>query len=262
MTARARESALRVHLRVVVALLRREMTTRYGRSAGGYFWAVAEPAGMIALLSVVFSTLARVPNLGQSFVVFFATGYLVFNFYRTTAQSLSVALRANRSLLKYPDVTGFDALMARLVLDFLTNCMVAAVILIPAIVFTGERVSPDFGLMAAAVLTATLLAMGIGGMNAVLFELYPTWERVFVIINRPLFIISGVFFTAESMPAPVRDALWFNPLVHVIAVFRQGLYPVYHATVNDIEYPLTLGLVTTFFALLLLRRFSERLSEL
>ena len=53
------EPALRVHLRVVAALLRREMSTRYGRSSVGYLWAVAEPCGMIFALSLAFALMSR-----------------------------------------------------------------------------------------------------------------------------------------------------------------------------------------------------------
>ena len=40
-------------LRVVFALIIREMSTTYGRSAGGYIWAILEPVGAIALMSLV-----------------------------------------------------------------------------------------------------------------------------------------------------------------------------------------------------------------
>ena len=49
------------NLRVILALMLREMTTRYGKSTGGYIWAFAEPLGMIAILSAVFSMAIRTP---------------------------------------------------------------------------------------------------------------------------------------------------------------------------------------------------------
>ncbi|MEO1688049.1 MAG: sugar ABC transporter permease, partial [Pseudomonadota bacterium] len=110
------ESPFRVHARVVVAMLRREMSARYGQTSGGYFWAVAEPVGMIAIMSLAFAALGRKPDLGQSFIVFFASGFLSFNFYRMTASQLFGAIKSNSALLKYPNVTIYDALVARLIL--------------------------------------------------------------------------------------------------------------------------------------------------
>lgn len=261
--ASAAESPLRVHLRVVIALVRREMSTKYGRSVGGYFWAVAEPCGMIFIMSFAWSFMSRSPDLGQSFVVFFATGFLSFNFYRNTAQGLFTVVRNNSSLLKYPNVNIWDAIVARTVLQTLTNCMVAVLILSLAVGFTGERISFDFPRIAAALGAATVLALGAGTLNAVLFHIFPTWERIFKILNRPLFIISGVLYTPESklIPGPAMDLLALNPLVHVVSAFREGIYPVYHARLNHLEFPLALGLLLLFFGLLLLRRYNERLLE-
>ncbi|SFH69204.1 ABC transporter permease [Albimonas pacifica] len=261
--ASAADSPLRVHRRVVIALLRREMSTKYGRSMGGYFWAVAEPCGMIFIMSFAWSFMSRSPDLGQSFVVFFGSGFLSFNFYRNTAAGLFTVVRNNSSLLKYPNVNIWDAIVARTLLQTLTNCMVMVLILGIAGTFTGETLSLDFPRIAGALSVATLLGVGMGTLNAVLFHIVPTWERIFKIINRPLFIISGVLYTPESrlVPGPAMDFLALNPLVHVISAFREGIYPVYHARLNHLEYPLAVGLVMLFFGLLLLRRYDERLLE-
>ena len=257
----APESPLRVHLRVVLAMLRREMTTRYGRTSAGYLWALAEPCGMIFLMSLAFSALVRRPDLGQSFIVFFATGFLSFNFYRVTSDALGNVVKGNFALLRYPNVNLWDAIVARALLHTLTNCVVGTVILGVSIWHTGERVSIDVIKIAPALGAAVVLALGMGTVNAVLFHIYPTWQRVFRIVNRPLFIISGVLYTPESMPDWTRDMLAWNPLVHIISVFREGIYPVYHATLNHLEYPLGVGLVLIFFGLLLMRRFDERLTQ-
>jgi capsular polysaccharide transport system permease protein len=69
--------------RVIMALMLREMTTKYGRTPGGYVWAILEPVAMIVVLSFGFSLVMRSPSLGNSFIVFYASGFLPFNQYRT-----------------------------------------------------------------------------------------------------------------------------------------------------------------------------------
>lgn len=51
-------------LRVIAALMLREMSTRYGRTPGGYVWAVAEPLGLIIVLGLAFELIAQAPSLG------------------------------------------------------------------------------------------------------------------------------------------------------------------------------------------------------
>ena len=45
-------------LRVIFALIVRDMNVKFGRSVGGYLWAIAEPLGGIVLLAVAFSLVA------------------------------------------------------------------------------------------------------------------------------------------------------------------------------------------------------------
>ena len=65
-------------LRVLFALMVREMATKFGRSWGGYIWAIAEPLGGIMLLTVAFSFAFRKPPLGTNFALFYATGIIPF----------------------------------------------------------------------------------------------------------------------------------------------------------------------------------------
>jgi ABC-type polysaccharide/polyol phosphate export systems, permease component len=53
--------------RAIMALILREIATTYGRSPGGYVWAVLEPAAGIALLTLIFSAGFRSPPLGTVF---------------------------------------------------------------------------------------------------------------------------------------------------------------------------------------------------
>lgn len=116
-------------LRVIFALVMREMTTRFGRSAGGYLWAVLEPAGTVALLAVIFSQIARHPPLGEDFALFFATGYVAFHCYMDIARNVSIAVRTNRALLSFPSVTMLDTIIARFLLQLLTTSFVGALIM-------------------------------------------------------------------------------------------------------------------------------------
>jgi capsular polysaccharide transport system permease protein len=237
------------------------MSAKYAATTGGYFWALVEPAGMIGIMSLAFAAIGRQPDLGQSYIVFFATGFLSFNFYKTTSEEMFRSIRANRSLLKYPNVTIYDALVARLTLQTLTNVMVAIVILGAAILWTGQRVQIDFARIFPAVAAASLLAFGMGTLNAMLFPLYPAYERIFNIINRPLFIISGVLYIPEILPTALRELQGWNPLAHVISAFRAGVYPSYSPWQDNLLYVAVCGLTTLFAGLLLMRRNADRLLD-
>lgn len=251
-----------VQLRVLFALLMREMTTRFGRSSGGYVWAVLEPVGVVAVLSLVFVQIARTPSLGDSFPLFFAIGYLVYQTWRDIANQLGTAVRVNRPLLAFPRVTLMDTLLARFALQIVTSIFVATLVLGALIAFDGERISLDIAPVALTLALTALLGLGVGTFNAVMFVYFSAYERVYNIVTRPLMLISGIFFIFEDMPSGVQDVLWWNPIIHLTGLFRTGFYPSYEAAYVSIVYVFTIALAHLFFGALLLRALKSEILEL
>ena len=222
--------------RVIGALVVREMITRYGRSPGGYIWAILEPVGMVALLAIAFSQFIHVPPLGESFILFYATGYVPFHAYSEIAGVVSSSVLVNRQLMQFPAVTPLDAVLARFILSVITIVVVTVLIFAGLFWLLDEPVRLSLGPIFAGMGAAMLLGLGVGTLNAVIFAFVPIWQRVWTIINRPLFLISAVFFTFESLPRQAREILWWNPLVHVVGEVRTGIYPVYQGAYVSLAY--------------------------
>jgi len=195
-------------LRSIMALILREMSTTYGRSPGGYLWAILEPAAGIALLSAIFSIGFRSPGLGTNFSMFYATGMLPFTMFNDIVGKLGQSLNYSKQLLAYPRVTFIDAILARFTLNVMTQ------VLISYIIFFG----------------------------------------IILLFERPLFIISCIFFLFETIPDPYQGWLWYNPLVHVIGLSRRGFYGNYDAPYVSEIYVVGVALTTLLLGLLLLRR--------
>lgn len=241
---------LTTHFRVVGALLVREMATRFGSKPGGYVWALLDPTAHILLLTTIFQTIAHTPALGTSFALFFATGYIAFQFYQAMTGYLNAAVKANKALLSYPNVAPIDAIVARFVLQMGTTSLVAFIVLGTIVATIGSDTSLHWPSILEAVTLACLFGLGVSMVNCVLFLKYPLYEQVFGIFNRPLFMISGVFFLPDSIPTPYRELVLINPLVHIIMSFRQGFYPQYRAFGLDMSYVYGIAFMTLFSGML------------
>ena len=238
-------------MRVVAALLIREMDARFGSKPGGYVWALLDPAAHVFLLTIVFQAIARAPALGVSFPLFFATGYTAFQFYQAMGTYLNGAVKANRSLLSYPNVAPIDTIVARYFLQLGTTVLVGIVVL--GVIIAWMRTPPELAWPAIieAVLAASCLGLGIGLINNVMFLKYKLYEQIFGIVNRPLFLISGVFFLPDAIPHPYREIVLFNPLVHVVMQFRVGFYSEYRAAGLDMSYVYNFAFLTLFIGIVL-----------
>lgn len=242
-------------LRAIGALILREMSTSYGRSPGGYLWAVLEPAAGIALLSFVFALGFRSPPMGVNFPIFYATGMVPFLMYVGISGKLGTAVMFSKQLLAYPAVTYMDALIARFVLNALTQLLVAYIIFTGILVIFETRTTLELDRIALAFSMTLALAAGVGTFNCFLMSLYPLWQRIWAILNRPLFIVSCIFFTFESMPDEVQRYLWWVPTAHLPGIMRSAFYPGYDASYASPGYVFGLSLILLTVGLVFLRRY-------
>jgi capsular polysaccharide transport system permease protein len=230
-------------LRVLAALMIRETCARFGRAWGGFVWALAEPIGGVLLLTFAFSFIVRTPPAGDSFALFYATGLVPFLMYNAVANGAMGAISANRGLLTYPVVTALDTILARGLLDTLTHAAIAALLFPGFILSLGLSVSFDPGALVLSLAMAAALGLGVGTLNAVLIGFHPTWRQVWSVLNRPLFLISGVLFTPDAVPDEMAAIVGWNPLSHIIADMRAAFYGPEPAVFSSPAYVFGLSLV-------------------
>jgi capsular polysaccharide transport system permease protein len=224
--------------RSITALILREMASSEGRVLGGYLWAVIEPVAAITLLTLVFSAAFHSPPLGNDFAVFYASGYLPFALYSDLAQKAGVSLRFSRPLLAYPAASWMDAILARIILCVLTHAVVVFLVLGGLVLRSPDHLSISPAPIVAGFGLVALWGASLGVLNAYLFGAFPIWERLWAILGRPLFLLSGIVFLPDSLPAPYAGWLALNPILHGVGLVRSGLYAGY-----SVDYAQTLPFV-------------------
>lgn len=247
--------------RTIGALVLREMSGSYGRSYGGYIWAVLQPLGMVLILSLGFSLVLRAPSLGTSFTLFYATGYLPFLFYMTLSAKVASSLKYSRALLAYPGVTWIDAVLARFFLNVVTTAVVFGIVISGILMAIETRTILSLSPILVGTSICTLAGLGVGLVNAVLYGLFPVWEQVWSIINRPMFLASGILFLYEDLPAVAQNILWWNPLIHGTGLVRTGFFPTYEADYASPIYCFGSCLTLTAVGLIFLRAKNRKILE-
>lgn len=247
--------------RTVAALVLREMTSTYGRSPGGYAWAILEPVAGIAMMSAMFALFLRSPPLGTNFAIFYASGLLPFMMFTIISAKVAGALTYSRQLLSYPRVTIIDALLARLILNAFTQLLVAYLIITGILLIYVTNTTLIVPRILLAFSMSIALGAGFGTLNCFLFTRFRTWQNVWSIITRPLLIISGVMFMFQNIPEPIRSYIWFNPLIHVTGMMRSAFYLNYQADYVSPAYVFGVSLVVGVTGLMFLRRYHRDILE-
>lgn len=243
-----------IALRSIGALILREISTRFGRTPGGIFWIFAQPIGAILILSVAFGLLLRNPPLGNSFILFYASGMLPFLIYSGIQSAVQSALRYSRPLLMYPAVSWIDAVFARGIVEAIIGLCVLILVLCGALEYAGMSAALRIGPMVQAVVMLTVLGFGIGVFNCALAGLYPVWGTIWSMLSRPIFLGAGVIFLYDGLTPVLQAILWYTPWVHMTGLFRSGVYATYSPDYIEPVVVMLWALPVLLLGLLLLRR--------
>ena len=253
------KEGLQTQLQVVHALIMRETRTRFGAHQLGYIWALIEPLFWVITFYWIFTLMGRSVTYGMDIVTFITTGIIPFLLFRQTLAQAHTAIPANKALLYYPQIRPLDLIMARTGLEIATLMTVFAIIMGGHAFYTGELaiekpLSVLIGLLLAGLLGATL-----GLFFSVLSMYSKVVDRLVPMINRPLFFISGLFFTANQLPTNVRELLLWNPILHTVEMVRDGWFYTYEAHYLDISYVLYWIIGCAYIGLVLERMARRRL---
>jgi len=241
--------SLKIQHRVVHALILRETRTRFDRNKLGYLWALFEPIAYISVLIAVFSATGRASPIGgdDSLPMFFLSGLVPWFLFAHTVDKIMEGISSNRTLLTYPQVTPFDVLISRGILEYVT--MVVVFIIVYLILSLVDYATPVESYMQglAAFTSLWLFALGLGYTVSSIKLYLPSFNQTYRVIQRPFFFVSGIFFTVDSLVPSLREFALYNPILHAIEWFRSAVFTSYES--QYVDKPYLLSFVILFLAI-------------
>jgi capsular polysaccharide transport system permease protein len=250
---RSLRQTLQAQGRVFVAIMLRDVRTRFFGSALGFLLAIGWPLSHIFILLAINTALGRTAPYGDSVALWFATGLVPFMAFNYMARFTMMGVVLNRPLLSFPVVKVADILLARAILELLNaGVVVIAAILIFA--FLGIDFVPSDLVQACMALGACmLLGLGFGIVNGVIAGMAPFWVTGYALFSILMWIASGVLFVPDALPESARYALSFNPALQGIEWMRSAYYEGYGSDVISKGYMIGFVLITLFAGLVLER---------
>jgi capsular polysaccharide transport system permease protein len=227
---------LRVQGRVLLALMLREARTRYGRTKFGYLWALFEPVIHISAFSLLYSSRIVAIPLGNSIVLFLATGFATFMGFRNVMGRTGGGYGSNEALLSFPIVRVMDVFLGRALLELATWLLVTLLIL-GSLILVGVAPLPFNVLkMLAAILALFAIGFGAGIVIGIVAEFWASMGTFMSVFSRLLYFSSAIFFLPDRTPPTFRNILGWNPVMHGITLFREGYYEGYESHLLDVRY--------------------------
>lgn len=206
---------------LVVQLIRRDIVTRYKRSALGVAWTMLNPLGMMVIMTIVFSQLF---NSTRAYPAYLLIALVAWNFFSQTTVYAMRQLVWGSALIQriYLPKTLFALAAAG---TGLVNLLLALVPLALVLLVTGVPPQWPALFLPISILLLVVFALGVGLMLSAIVVYFPDVAEMYEIVITAWLYLTPIFYPESIIPASYR--WWFtnlNPMYHLINLFRLPLY--------------------------------------
>lgn len=250
-------TALQLKKRVYHALVTRFVIGRYGRDNIGFMWTIVEPMMLCIGVMAIWSVTKGSDYHGVNVVAFVMTGYMPLTLWRHQTNSMVNYLRYTKFLTIFKEISLFDAMIARLSLEFISVSGAALVVYFTLNVLGWINEPYNW-----STLLIGWLAMGaISSGTSILIAALSAKSEIIEKLNQPVqyFLIPfcGCFFMVNWLPDSARDFVLLIPLVHAYEIIRAGFFGPEISTFGSPTYGFACAIVAAGLGCFLFERVKD-----
>jgi lipopolysaccharide transport system permease protein len=206
----------------------RDIAVRYKQTAIGVAWGVLRPLLTMAVFTIVFGKIARLPSPGVPYAVLVFSGLLPWTFASSAVTEAANSMVANSNMISkiyFPRLILPTSAVMVAVVDFVITLGLLFVLMLFL------RYGPTIQLLVLPVFAfmAFLVALGAGLWLSALNVKYRDFRFVVPFIIQVGIYVSPVGFSSSLVPDRWRLLYSINPMVGVIDGFRWAILG-HHAT--------------------------------
>jgi lipopolysaccharide transport system permease protein len=203
-------------------LVWRDIKVRYKQTALGAAWAVLQPLLTMAVFSVFFGRLAKVPSDGVPYPVFAYTALLPWQLFAYALTESANSLVGSQNLLKK---VYFPRLVVPIssVLSGLVDFAISFVVLLGLMLYYGVVPTRSIVLLPAFVLLALTTALSVGLWLSALNVQFRDVRYTIPFLTQFWMFGTPVAYPSSLVPERWRPLLGLNPMAGVVDGFRWAL---------------------------------------
>ena len=225
---------MRYNREIILAILRRELASRFTGSAGGWLWAVAAPLFAIAVYTFAFTTKLQMSFVGEqgqkpiAYALFIFAGLIVFNFFSEMAYRSPMLLHEYAHFIKQT-IFPSDMLAVISTLRAAAYTGIGAVVMLICVAAVKGGLPWTVILMPLIFIPLAAFLMGLSWFLSAIGAF--TRDAGYLMINIvPLFMfMTPVFFSHTNMSFPANLLIYGNALTAYVEVMRDlvlvGTFP-------------------------------------
>jgi capsular polysaccharide transport system permease protein len=248
MTTVLKRSEWEIWRDVIFALFVREIRTGFNDKLG-LGWAIISPIIFIFMLSYFRGLLSGPEVHTLPTFTFMAIGILFIQSFLKTMGGSAGAIRKNKALFAFRQVQPISAVLAGALFELLSKVFVVIGIIIIMYFMGMDLHVANPLLLLACFFLLWIFAVSLGLLFGIA-ELFVTEVgKVRQLVERPMFFVSGTFFSLQDIPREYWHFLDWNPVLHAIELTRFAVRATYGSDGVSLSYLSIIVLVFSFFSL-------------
>jgi len=243
------------HGYLLQSLVAREIKVRYRRSVLGVIWTLLNPIMMMAIFTVVFSTLFA--RTLEDFPIYFLSAHMSWHFFSQTTNMAMTSMVRSAALYKRIYVPKYVFVLAVVVSDTI-NFLISLVPLMFLVILLRHPITPALLFVPVAFLILLGVITGVSFIVATIAVFFDDITQFYQVILQATMYLTALFYPISIVPPGWRSLILLNPMYHVIQLIR---VPVYNGTLPPLESVVVGALtaaVTLVFGWTLFTRASDR----
>jgi lipopolysaccharide transport system permease protein len=200
----------------------RDVKLRYKQTALGVAWAVLQPLLTMAVFTVFFGHLGKLPSDGRPYALFVLVGLLPWQLFAYALTQSSTSLVAEQRLIAKVYFPRLIVPVAS-VLSGLVDFLVAFVLVLIGMAVFG--VAPGWGALAVPAFAgfAVLTALAVGLWLSALNVQYRDVRYTIPFLTQFWMFLTPIAYPASLVPPAYRPLYGLNPMAGVVEGFRWAL---------------------------------------
>lgn len=247
-------------LRVIHALMIRELTTRFGRENIGFLWIMGEPLLFAGLVALIWHFLHGETEHGIGITAFVVTGYIPITMFRHGVNRSVVVFTANSSILYHRQVKILDFVIVRFLIEMVGGMMAFVFSAAILMAFGQFPVPADIGMAIAGWMIYAFFSFSLCLVIAPLSEMSDVLEKFVPVTTYVMIPFSGLFTLASWLTPRMRDYLLWSPFVTGMEMLRKGIWGDLITAYYYPWYTIGCSAVLTMIGLILCRRVRRTLA--
>lgn len=198
-------------------LVQRDLTVKYKGSLLGVAWSLLHPLVMVAVYTLAFRYVVRVPI--ERFPLFLLSGLLPWMFFTSALSAATSSVADNGTLVRkvaFPRAVLPLAAVASALVQFLLMYTV----LVPTSLVMGGGVSVAWGALVPVVLLQTAFTAGLGLLLATAYVFARDARHLLDVALQVWFWLTPIVYAASLAPERLRWWLQFNPMLHFVTAYQ------------------------------------------